>query len=81
MGKGQKPEVNQATQLLYDLCKFNKARKAVRVMEMMVGSGIIPDAASYTHLVNFLCKRGILCNVFVFGCGGWFISMLDSFAI
>ncbi|XP_047163375.1 pentatricopeptide repeat-containing protein At1g79080, chloroplastic-like, partial [Vigna umbellata] len=58
VGKGQKPEVTQATQLLYDLCKFNKARKAVKVMDMMVDSGIIPDAASYTYLVNFLCRRG-----------------------
>ncbi|KAK7334954.1 hypothetical protein VNO80_26723 [Phaseolus coccineus] len=49
VGKGQKPEVTQATQLLYDLCKFNKARKAVKVMDMMVYSGIMPDAASYTY--------------------------------
>ncbi|KAB2636820.1 pentatricopeptide repeat-containing protein [Pyrus ussuriensis x Pyrus communis] len=58
VGKGQKPDVAQATQLLYDLCKVNKMRKAVRVIEMMVLSGIIPDAASYTFLVNYLCKRG-----------------------
>ena len=56
--KGQKPDVGQATQLLYDLCKASKMRKAVRVIEMMVASGIIPDAASYTFLVNNLCKRG-----------------------
>ncbi|KAM1244512.1 hypothetical protein ACFX1X_036299 [Malus domestica] len=55
VGKGQKPDVAQATQLLYDLCKANKMRKAVRVVEMMVVSGIIPDAASYTFLVNYLC--------------------------
>ncbi|GMN33878.1 hypothetical protein TIFTF001_044844 [Ficus carica] len=47
--KGQKPDAAQATQLLYDLCKANKVRKAVRVMEMMV---------SYTFLVSNLCRRG-----------------------
>ncbi|XP_040966925.1 pentatricopeptide repeat-containing protein At1g79080, chloroplastic-like [Gossypium hirsutum] len=52
VGKGQKPDVVQATQLLYDLCKVNKMKKSIRVMEMMVDSGIIPDAASYTFLVN-----------------------------
>jgi pentatricopeptide repeat protein len=58
VGKGQKPDVAQATQLLYDLCKANKMRKSIRVMEMMVTYGIIPYAASYTYLVNYLCKRG-----------------------
>ena len=38
VGRGHKPDVVQATQLLYDLCKANKLRKAVRVMEMMIGS-------------------------------------------
>ncbi|KAL8461984.1 hypothetical protein ACS0TY_033172 [Phlomoides rotata] len=58
VGKGHKPDVASATQLLYDLCKTNKLRKATSVMEMMVKSGSIPDAASYTFLVNLLCRRG-----------------------
>ncbi|KAL0443183.1 UNVERIFIED_CONTAM: Pentatricopeptide repeat-containing protein, chloroplastic [Sesamum latifolium] len=59
VGKGHKPDVANATQLLYDLCKSNKLRKATRVMEMIVRSGSIPDAASYTSLVNHLCRRGM----------------------
>ncbi|KAK6934824.1 Pentatricopeptide repeat [Dillenia turbinata] len=58
VGKGHKPDVAQATQLLFDLCKSNKLRKATRVMEMIVSSGTAPDGASYTFLVNSLCKRG-----------------------
>ncbi|GMN74459.1 hypothetical protein TIFTF001_055006 [Ficus carica] len=38
LDKGQKPDAAQATQLLNDLGKANKLRKAVRVMEMMVSS-------------------------------------------
>ncbi|GMN25901.1 hypothetical protein TIFTF001_040786 [Ficus carica] len=58
LDKGQKPDAAQATQLLYDICKANKLRKAVRLMEMMVSFGIIPGAASYTFLVSNLCRRG-----------------------
>ncbi|KAK4794678.1 hypothetical protein SAY86_012672 [Trapa natans] len=55
---GRRPDATQATQLLYDLCKANKMKKAIRVMEMMASSEVIPDAASYTYLVSQLCKRG-----------------------
>ncbi|KAK4805101.1 hypothetical protein SAY86_004918 [Trapa natans] len=55
---GRRPDATRATQLLYDLCKANKMKKAIRVMEMLASSGVIPDAASYTYLVSQLCKRG-----------------------
>ncbi|GAU39345.1 hypothetical protein TSUD_56710, partial [Trifolium subterraneum] len=44
--KGYKPDVTQATQLLYDLCKSGLSRKAVKVVEIMERSG--------------LCRRGKL---------------------
>nr|CAD1841478.1 unnamed protein product [Ananas comosus var. bracteatus] len=74
VGKGHKPDPAQATQLLYDLCKLNKIRKAVRVMELMVRSGKVVEAFSilqnlaskqnasmhdfYRNVISFLCKKG-----------------------
>ncbi|KAI8007186.1 Pentatricopeptide repeat-containing protein [Camellia lanceoleosa] len=58
VGEGHKPDVDHATQLLYDLCKLNKLRKATRVMEMMVNSGCSPDPSTYNFLVDHLCRRG-----------------------
>ncbi|GLT55302.1 hypothetical protein SLA2020_284390 [Shorea laevis] len=77
VGKGQKPDVAQATQLLYDLCKANKMRKSIRVMEMMITSGIIPDAASYTFLVNYLCRRGNVGGLCMHGDLNQSLQLLD----
>ncbi|KAG2325937.1 hypothetical protein Bca52824_008665 [Brassica carinata] len=49
--KGHKPNLTHSTQLLYDLCKANRLKKAIRVIELMVTSGVIPDASAYTYLL------------------------------
>ncbi|CAH9076337.1 unnamed protein product [Cuscuta europaea] len=59
---GHKPNVDQATQLVYSLCRQNRLGKASMVMQTMVRSGCLPDASSYTFLVDFLCKKGNVGN-------------------
>ncbi|RWW03630.1 hypothetical protein GW17_00033193, partial [Ensete ventricosum] len=58
VGRGHRRDATQASQLLYDLCRSNKIRKAIRIMELMVRSESTPDSSAYTSLINQLCKRG-----------------------
>lgn len=43
VGRGQKPNIGDATQLLKDLLQSKKMRKGIRVLELMIISGIPPD--------------------------------------
>ncbi|KAM7479267.1 LOW QUALITY PROTEIN: hypothetical protein LguiA_027480 [Lonicera macranthoides] len=58
MARAPKPDVNHATQLMFDLYKRKQLPKASRVMEMMVSYGIITDAKTFNLLLNELGKRG-----------------------
>nr|GMC49753.1 pentatricopeptide repeat-containing protein At1g79080, chloroplastic [Ipomoea batatas] len=56
--KGYKPDLTQATNLVYALCQHDKAGKATRVMLTIVRSGSTPMASCCAFLVKYLCKVG-----------------------
>ncbi|KAJ8484479.1 hypothetical protein OPV22_016964 [Ensete ventricosum] len=66
VGRGHRRDATQASQLLYDLCRSNKIRKAIRIMELMGPLHPWELAAKFAAFLDRLVWKGLVPNAFTY---------------